>query len=56
MEKNNIIHYFENGIARMVTTTIISLKKEMNSEILCTSEGNRIPLSDLISLNGHTWA
>jgi hypothetical protein len=56
MQKTNIIHYLENGMTRMISTGMFSLKKEQNGEVLYTSDGNKIPLSDLISLNGFTWA
>ncbi|MBX7051609.1 MAG: hypothetical protein K1X54_06210 [Flavobacteriales bacterium] len=56
MTRSNIIHYIDNGMIRTIVTNMFSLRKEQNNEVLYTSDGNRIPLSDLISLNGHTWS
>lgn len=56
MFTNIQISYMEDGIMRVITDKVMQLRKEGNSEILYTTEGLRIPLDNLISMNGVSWS
>lgn len=54
-QKNAIFLFLENGIPREITCAISQLKKENDGEILYTQNGFRIPLENLISVNGMSF-
>jgi hypothetical protein len=56
MAHNNvIIRFFENGVIQEMQSRIAKLQRENNTEVLYTHEGIRIPLDDLLSINGLSW-
>jgi hypothetical protein len=56
MAHNNvIIRFFENGVIHEMQSRISKLQRENNTEVLYTHEGTRIPLDDLLSINGLSW-
>jgi len=56
MAHNNvIIRFFENGVIQEMQSRISKLQRENNTEVLYTQEGTRIPLDDLLSINGLSW-
>ncbi|MFM7727253.1 MAG: hypothetical protein ACKO7B_11160 [Flavobacteriales bacterium] len=56
MTHNNVILTFlENGIVREIQSRIEKLQRENNTEVLYTGEGTRIPLENLLSINGLAW-
>ncbi len=55
MFTNTQISYMEDGLMRVISSKVKFLKKEGNSEILYTSDGLRIPLENLVSMNGVSW-
>ncbi|MFN5296074.1 MAG: hypothetical protein ACK5BL_11125 [Flavobacteriales bacterium] len=56
MAHNNvIIRFFENGVIQEMQSRISKLQRENNTEVLYTQEGTRIPLEDLLSINGLSW-
>jgi hypothetical protein len=56
MAHNNvIIRFFENGVIQEMQSRISKLQRENNTEVLYTHEGTRIPLDDLLSINGLSW-
>jgi len=46
----------ENGALAEIVARVATLRKEQNEEIMYTLEGHRIPLKDLVSLNGLSWS
>lgn len=48
--------YTDNGIVNRIFTGIQMLKREGRNEFLYTEEGQRIPLDQIISINGRSWA
>jgi hypothetical protein len=56
MAHNNVIlRFFENGIIHEIQSRIATLQRENNTEVLYTQEGTRIPLDNLLSINGLAW-
>lgn len=56
MANNNVLlRFFENGSILEFQSRIIRLSKENNAEFLYTGEGLRIPLENLLSINGRSW-
>jgi hypothetical protein len=56
MANNNVIlRFFENGTIREFQSRIAHLSRENNSEFLYTGDGLRIPLDNLLSINGRSW-
>jgi hypothetical protein len=53
--KNVILRFFENGSIREFQSHIARLSRENNSEFLYTDDGLRIPLDNLLSINGRSW-
>jgi len=53
---NALIHFSNNGLMQVIECRIKTLKKEGDMEVLYTNEGHRIPLENLISMNGVSWA
>lgn len=45
----------DGGIIREISSSVNKLKKEANAEVLYTSDGHRILLEDLVSMNGVRW-
>lgn len=50
-----ILRFFENGMVREIQSRITKLQRENNTEVLYTLEGTRIPLDNLLSINGLAW-
>jgi len=56
MANNNVLlRFFENGSILEFQSRIVRLSKENNAEFLYTGEGLRIPLDNLLSINGRSW-
>jgi hypothetical protein len=56
MANNNVLlRFFENGNILEFQSRIVRLSKENNAEFLYTGEGLRIPLDNLLSINGRSW-
>ena len=56
MAHNNVILTFlENGIVHEIKSHVAKLQRENNTEVLYTREGLRIPLENLLSINGLAW-
>jgi hypothetical protein len=55
MFTNTQISYIQDGVMRSIQSKVKFLKKEGDAEILYTAEGIRIPLDNLISMNGVSW-
>ncbi len=53
--KNVILRFFENGTIHEFHSQITRLSRENNAEYLYTGEGLRIPLDNLLSINGRSW-
>jgi hypothetical protein len=53
---NVILQFLDNGISRQIQSRIIKLQREQQEEVLYTNDGHRIPLSDLLSINGLSWS
>jgi hypothetical protein len=53
--KNVILRFFENGMILEIQSRIEKLQRENNTEVLYTQEGTRIPLDNLLSINGLAW-
>jgi hypothetical protein len=53
--KNVILRFFENGTIHEFHSRITRLSRENNAEYLYTGEGLRIPLDNLLSINGRSW-
>jgi len=57
MAHNNVIlRFFENGMICEIQSRISKLQRENNTEVLYTQEGTRIPLDNLLSINGLAWS
>jgi hypothetical protein len=52
---NVILRFFENGMVLEIQSRIAKLQRENNTEVLYTQEGTRIPLDNLLSINGLAW-
>jgi hypothetical protein len=50
-----ILQFLENGICRQIQSRIVKLQREQHEEVLYTHDGIRIPLNDLLSINGQSW-
>lgn len=50
-----ILKFLDNGISRQIQSRIIKLQREQQEEVLYTHDGLRIPLNDLLSINGLSW-
>jgi hypothetical protein len=56
MAHNNVIlEFFDNGMIREIQSRIEKLQRENNTEVLYTQDGMRIPLENLLSINGKSW-
>ncbi len=55
MTTSNEFRFVENGVIHQVKTGIAKLKKEGSNEVLYTTNGHRILLKNLISMNGVGW-
>jgi hypothetical protein len=56
MANNNVLlRFFENGCIFEFHSRIVRLSKENNAEYLYTGNGLRIPLDNLLSINGKSW-
>jgi hypothetical protein len=53
---HSTLRFLENGMLQEICARIHSLKKERDSEVLYTMDGHRIPLDNLVSINGRSWA
>ena len=53
--KNVILRFLENGMILEIQSRIAKLQRENNTEVLYTQEGTRIPLDNLLSINGLAW-
>jgi hypothetical protein len=56
MFTNTQISFMEDGMMRVINDKVKLLRKEGNSEVLYTWDGFRIPLDNLISMNGVSWS
>ncbi len=57
MTHNNVIlKFLDNGIVCEIQSRITKLQRENNREILYTLEGTRIPLENLLSIDGLAWS
>ena len=57
MAHNNVILRFQdNGIIQELHSRISKLQRENNTEVLYTLDGIRIPLDNLLSINGLAWS
>jgi len=57
MAHNNVIlRFFENGMVLEIQSRISKLQRENNTEVLYTQDGTRIPLDNLLSINGLAWS
>jgi len=56
MTNPNVFQFMENGVIHQLKAGIEKLKKEGSSEVLYTTCGQRIPLDNLVSMNGVSWA
>lgn len=57
MAHNNVIlRFFDNGMIHEIQSRIARLQREDNTEVLYTQEGKRIPLDNLLSINGLAWS
>jgi hypothetical protein len=56
MAHNNVIlRFFDNGMMHEIQSRIAKLERENNLEVLYTRDGFRIPLENLISIDGLAW-
>jgi hypothetical protein len=53
--QNVILRFFENGTIREFHSCISRLSRENDAEFLYTGDGLRIPLDNLLSINGRSW-
>ncbi len=56
MTTSNVFRFTEDGVIHQVKAGIAKLKKEGSKEVLYTTNGHRILLENLISINGLSWA
>jgi hypothetical protein len=57
MAHNNVIlRFLDNGMTHEIQSRISRLQRENNTEVLYTQEGTRIPLDNLLSINGLAWS
>jgi hypothetical protein len=57
MAHNNVIlRFLDNGMTHEIQSRISRLQRENNTEVLYTQEGTRIPLDNLLSINGMAWS
>jgi hypothetical protein len=57
MAHNNVIlRFFDNGMIHEIQSRVARLQRENNTEVLYTQEGTRIPLDNLLSINGLVWS
>lgn len=57
MAHNNVILRFQdNGTIQELHSRISKLQRENNTEVLYTLDGIRIPLDNLLSINGLVWS
>jgi hypothetical protein len=57
MAHNNVIlRFLDNGMTYEIQSRISRLQRENNTEVLYTQEGTRIPLDNLLSINGLAWS
>jgi hypothetical protein len=57
MAHNNVLlRFFDNGMIHEIQSRIARLQREENTEVLYTQDGKRIPLDNLLSINGVAWS
>lgn len=54
-KKTHIIRFIQGQSECEIASGLFQLKKEKSEEVLYTSCGIRIPLNDLLSMNGIAW-
>lgn len=52
---NVILQFLDNGICKKIQARIIKLQREQEQEVLYTQDGLRIPLDNILSINGLSW-
>ena len=52
---NVILQFLENGMCKNIHARIQKLQREHEQEVLYTQEGHRIPLDNILSINGLNW-
>jgi hypothetical protein len=53
---NVILQFLDNGICKKIQARIIKLQREHEQEVLYTQDGLRIPLDNILSINGLGWS
>ena len=52
---NVILQFLENGMCKNIHARIQKLQREHEEEVLYTQDGHRIPLDNILSINGLNW-
>ena len=52
---NVILQFLDNGICKKIQAPISKLQREQEQEVLYTQDGLRIPLDNILSINGLSW-
>ncbi|MFN5620631.1 MAG: hypothetical protein ACK478_04960 [Flavobacteriales bacterium] len=52
---NVILQFLENGMCKNIQARILKLQREQEQEVLYTQDGLRIPLDNILSINGLSW-